>query len=111
MSIVSDIKYVKLIGNRLSNFTHKSDYLYNCRCPLCGDSKRNLKKARGFFYRKKGGMFYKCHNCGVGTTLANFIKQLDSELYKKYVMERWKSGDTGFANYKKPDLNVRNFPL
>ena len=104
MSIVSDIKYVKLIGNRLSNFTHKSDYLYNCRCPLCGDSKRNIKKARGFFYRKKGGMFYKCHNCGVGTTLANFIKQLDSELYKKYVMERWKSGDTGFANYKKPEF-------
>ena len=104
MSIVSDVKYVKLIGSRLSKFTHKKDYLYNCRCPLCGDSKKNLKKARGFFYRKKGGMFYKCHNCGVGATLANFLKQLDSELHKKYIMERWKSGDTGFANYKDPEF-------
>ena len=104
MSINIDLKYVSLIGNRLSKFSRKKDYLYNCRCPLCGDSKKNSNKARGFFYRKKGGLFYKCHNCGVGTSFSNFLKQLDVELHKKYIMERFKSGDTGFSNYKKPEF-------
>ena len=57
MSIVNDIKYVKLIGNRLSKFAYKKDYLYNCRCPLCGDSKKNLKRLGDFFIAKKEACF------------------------------------------------------
>ena len=38
---------------------------------------------------------YKCHNCGVGRTLANFIKDQDSFLHDQYVMEKFKEGRTG----------------
>ena len=38
---------------------------------------------------------YKCHNCGVGRTLANFIKDQDSFLHDQYVMEKFKEGTTG----------------
>ena len=41
---------------------------------------------------KKNDLFYKCHNCGVGTTLGKLIEHLDSKSYKDYIMERYKSG-------------------
>ena len=38
---------------------------------------------------------YKCHNCGVGRTLSNFLKDQDSFLHDQYVMEKFKDGSTG----------------
>ena len=38
---------------------------------------------------------YKCHNCGVGRTLSNFLKDQDSFLHDQYVMEKFKDGRTG----------------
>ena len=90
-----DTKYINLISIRLDKFTKKKDNLYNFRCPYCGDSSRNRNRARGFFYSKNANMVYKCHNCGMGRTLANFLKDLDVTIHDEYVMERFKSGLTG----------------
>ena len=90
-----DLKYINVISPRLEKFSKKKDYLYNFRCPYCGDSKKNRNRARGFFFLKKSDMVYKCHNCGVGRTLANFLKDMDVNLHDQYVMERYKSGLTG----------------
>lgn len=90
-----DTKYINLISIRLDKFSKKKQDLYNFRCPYCGDSSKNRNRARGFFYRKNADMIYKCHNCGVGRTLANFLKDLDATLHDEYVMERFKSGLTG----------------
>ena len=100
MSLLIDQKYTLLISPRFEKFQRKSDYLYACRCPLCGDSKKNKSKMRGYIYRKGNDLFYKCHNCGAGTSLGNLIKQLDSGLYKEYVMERYKAGETGNNSFK-----------
>ena len=35
-------------------------------------------------------MFFKCHNCGTGQSLANFIKFIDFKLYEEYLLERYK---------------------
>ena len=69
MDAYIDIKYLSLISPQLQQFKKKSDFLWNFRCPYCGDSQKSRTKARGFVYRKKNDLFYKCHNCGVGTTL------------------------------------------
>ena len=87
-----DIKYVNIISPLLQQFKKKGDFLWNFRCPYCGDSQKSRTKARGFVYRKKNDLFYKCHNCGVGTTLGKLIEHLDSKSYKDYIMERYKSG-------------------
>ena len=100
MSLLIDQKYTQLISPRFEKFQRKSDYLYACRCPLCGDSKKNKSKMRGYIYRKGNDLFYKCHNCGAGTSLGNLIKQLDAGLYKEYVMERYKAGETGNNSFK-----------
>ena len=90
-----DLKYINIISPRLEKFSKKKDYLYNFRCPYCGDSKKNRNRARGFLFRKKADMVYKCHNCGVGRTFTNFLKDQDINLHDQYVMERFKNGLTG----------------
>ena len=72
-----DTKYISLISLRLRNFTKKGDYLWNFSCPFCGDSQKNKKKARGFVYRTKNDLFYKCHNCSHGTNLSKLIEYVD----------------------------------
>ena len=111
MSIRIDINYINSLSSRLEKFAKKGQHTYNCRCPICGDSQKKKNKARGYFYQRKGGMFYKCHNCGFGSSLGNFIKKIDGELYNKYRMERWRHGDSGFSNYKKPTSKEMNMEM
>ena len=42
MSLVVDTKYISLASSQLDKFKRKNSYLYNFRCPYCGDSKKNL---------------------------------------------------------------------
>ena len=90
MSSYIDLKFISNLKSRLSQFKQKNDYLFNFRCPHCGDSKKSKTKSRGFVYEKKNNLFFKCHNCGMGQSLGNFIKFLDERLYKEYVLERYK---------------------
>ena len=90
-----DAKYISLVSCRLEKFSRKNENLFNFRCPYCGDSQKNRNRARGYFYRHKGSFIYKCHNCGVGRTVPNFLKDHDYELYQEYVMEAYREGNTG----------------
>src|SRR6056300_606409 len=90
MSSYIDIKYINQISTRLGQFKKKGDYLYNFRCPHCGDSKKSKTKARAYFYRVKNDMFFKCHNCGEGQSLTNFLKFIDAKKYEQYLLERYK---------------------
>ena len=106
MSLSIESKYIRLISSRLRNFKQKKDYLWNFSCPICGDSKKNLSKARGYVFQKGTNLFYNCHNCGVGTNLGNLIKQVDPSLHKEFVLERYKSGESGFSNFKSPSFDI-----
>ena len=90
MSSYIDLKYINEVSARLSQFKKKGDYLFNFRCPHCGDSKKNKTKARAYFYRVKNDMFFKCHNCSEGQSFANFLKFLDNKKYEQYLLERYK---------------------
>jgi|TARA_R110002074_G_scaffold70854_3_gene164239 transcription elongation factor Elf1 len=87
-----DTKYLNIISPYLQQFKKKGDNLWNFRCPYCGDSKKSRTKARGFVFRKKNDLFFKCHNCGVGASLGNLVKTVDSKTYKDYIFERYKKG-------------------
>ena len=90
-----DSKYVSLVSPQLQRFTKKKEHLYNFRCPYCGDSKKKKNLARGYIFRVKNDYVYKCHNCGVGRTFTNFLKDQDPNLHNQYVMERYRDGLTG----------------
>ena len=104
MSSFIDIKYLNLLSNRLPKFKRKSEYLFNFRCPHCGDSQKSQTKARGFVYQKKNDMFFKCHNCGVGQTLGNLIKFIDPTMHKEYIFERFKEGKV-VAKKEEPEFD------
>jgi len=107
MSLHIDIKYTLLISNRFEKFQRKQDYLFACRCPICGDSKKNKLKMRGYIYRKDNSLYYRCHNCGEGMSLGNLIKRLDGNLHKEYVMERYSVGEGGrHTNFKAPKIII-----
>jgi ribosomal protein S27AE len=96
-----DVKYAGLLSVQLDLYSVKQNqpFLANFRCPLCGDSKKNKNRKRGYLYQKPGGLFYKCHNCGAGTTMNNFLKQVDPAVHKQYRMELFKEkGHRGVAN-------------
>jgi hypothetical protein len=109
MSLYIDIKYLHSISYRLENFKKKSQDLYNCRCPICGDSQRNKKKARGYFYRGKNDLYYKCHKCGASQHFGTFLKTFDPNLYGQYVIERYAQGSTAKATAHKDVSKVMDF--
>jgi len=90
MSGYIDLNYISKIQPRLQQFKKKRDYLFNFRCPVCGDSKKSKTKARAYLYRVKNDMFFKCHNCSASHNLANLIKLVDRPLYDQYILERYK---------------------
>ena len=90
-----DSKFIGLISSRLEKFKRVKNNLYNFRCPICGDSKKNKSKTRGYLYAVKANTNFKCHNCGASMSLNNFLKQVDPVIHKQYTMEKFKSGHTG----------------
>lgn len=107
MALYTDTKYIRLVSSRLRNFKQKNDNLWNFSCPYCGDSKTNTLKARGYVYAKGNDLFYRCHNCGVGTNVGNFIKHVDPSLHDEYVFEKYKSGTTSNTYHRTSSVSPR----
>jgi transcription elongation factor Elf1 len=101
-----DSKFINLISPKLQKFKRVKSDLYNFRCPICGDSKKNKSKTRGYLYAMKADVNFKCHNCGSSMTFSSFIKHLDPVIHKQYVFERFKQGTTGRATVvEEPKFN------
>jgi hypothetical protein len=109
MSYFIDTKYLNLVGHRLPLFKKKKTDLWNCRCIVCGDSRTNKNKARGYFYRQRNDMYYKCHNCLASQHFGTFLKNLDSNLYQQYVFERYASGENGPKSHTKAEEFVYQY--
>jgi transcription elongation factor Elf1 len=90
-----DSKFIGLVSIRLEKFKRVKADLYNFRCPICGDSKKNKTKTRAYLYAVKTNTNFKCHNCGASMSLNNFLKQIDTSLQKQYSLEKFKNGKSG----------------
>ena len=90
-----DSKFIGIISSRLEKFKRVKNDLYNFRCPICGDSKRNKSKTRGYLYSVKANINFKCHNCGASMSFSNFLKDIDPVIHKQYSLEKFKKGNTG----------------
>ena len=103
MSSLIDRKYISLISVKMRNFKQKNNHLWNFSCPICGDSKKNKLKARGYIFLKKSNLIFICHNCHASMSIGNFIKTIDVHLYEQYKMEKYKNESHG--NVSKPDFS------
>lgn len=108
-----DQKYIGLISNRVERFKRVNSNLYNLRCPLCGDSKTNKFKTRGYIMDKPVvGALYYCHNCHVSISLGNFLKNIDGSLAEQYKREKFleKNGSKEELKVEKPDISKVTVP-
>lgn len=91
-----DSKYVSLLSYKLRNFKQKSTNYWNFSCPICGDSKKDPRKARGYILLHKNRLIYKCHNCGLSCSFGNLLKRIDSGLYSDYTLERYRDNTSKY---------------
>jgi transcription elongation factor Elf1 len=111
-------KYIGFVSVRLDKFKRKGPSLYNFRCPLCGDSESSKSKARGYIFEKQAKMLFHCHNCGASSSVPNFIKMMDQNLYNEMQMEKLSSNKTteqmdyeDFINKMKKPVFMKSGPL
>lgn len=109
-------KYISLLSFRLEGFERVSPYVYRCRCPICGDSKKDRRKKRGHILEKSGKIRYYCHNCNASMQFKYFLKEIDPTLYLEYVKEHIKESGTQkdvetFAEKMKPPVFVKTTAL
>lgn len=104
MSVYTDSKYLNLISSQLRNFAKKKDDLWNFSCPICGDSKKDLKKARGYVYRapNHNALLYKCHNCNASTSFAVLLEKVNPTLYDEYCTEKFLNTGAGHRRFNSP---------
>lgn len=91
----TDLKYANLLSCHFEKFTRKGPQLFNVRCPLCGDSQSNKRKARGYIFESKQKLVYSCHNCQITWPLSALIRHLNPRLYKEYLIETFKENNPG----------------
>ena len=90
-------KYIeKMLSSFPSKAIYKSDYI-TCRCPLCGDSKTNKTKKRGYILKGNSHIdsyVYVCHNgeCVAndkGMSIVNLMKNYFPQFYEDYRRESY----------------------
>ena len=91
-------EYIQFLNQKVIDFL-PSGYVragnkLNMRCPLCGDSKKDPRKKRGWWYMASGSYF--CFNCGTGMSGIRFIEAISGHSYeeirKEYTRLFLKSG-------------------
>ncbi len=80
-------KYLSMVMVYLDRAKWTNENTMNHRCNYCGDSQKNVYKARGFHFVKEQSFIYKCHNCGKSTSSINFIKDHWPSVHKEYLKE------------------------
>lgn len=100
------ITYLKQASGSLEMFKDKGTYLFNMRCPYCGDSQKSRTKARGYCFRSPvdGLMCFKCHNCNRGASFRSFLKHINPGLYSRYWFEVFKNSRGGDSAMELADV-------
>lgn len=86
------LNYAKILGSKLERFKVKKEFpfLAVARCPICGDSATNKTKTRFYIYEKEHTLNAMCHNCGLSTTLINFLKLHFKPLFDEFLFDKLK---------------------
>src|SRR3990167_7609669 len=103
MPLYIDQRYAELVSGKLRNFRRAKPTLFNFSCPICGDSAKNQRKARGYLYEYKNALRYKCHNCGAGLSMRNFLEAVDPSIARSHSTD-------SFTNLRERGPVIRDNP-
>lgn len=82
-----DVLYIGRLSSRLTQFRKLRRNVWVCRCPICGDSKKNPYKKRFYFFLHKNKYSTKCHNCGYTNTFSRFLEAEFPDEYREYLLD------------------------
>jgi hypothetical protein len=88
MDMWLDKKYIMMMSMTLPLFKEVGENTFNFRCVICGDSKTNPNKTRGYLLEKSGKFFSYCHNCHTSLPFSKFLEQINPTLFEEYLKER-----------------------
>ena len=114
MSLYLDEKYLSLVSYRLRNFKRKSGSVHQFSCPICGDSQRDKRKARGYAFESDGVLHVYCQKCAASTNVRGLLKLIDPDLYREYCSEAFVESGYAFKPRRKAvqtDFNVLATPI
>jgi hypothetical protein len=83
---------------------------YNFRCNICGDSKKNKTKKRGYILKNRNPWVYYCQNCQASMSVTRWLKTYFPEYWKEYLSLSCKnqSKETPKLNIPKVLYNEKN---
>jgi len=91
-----DVSFARQLGPRFARWKEVSTNPFRAqlRCPICGDSQKSKRKARGWVYQHAGSdhLTYGCFNCNVSMSFEKFLKQQDFNMHERYVLEKYRNG-------------------
>jgi len=85
-------KYILVLGARLRNFKKVDTSVYQCSCPVCGDSKKDSTRARGNFFVHKGDWMYHCYNCDYSAAAKYLFKNYFPDIYTQFLSDEFGGG-------------------
>lgn len=88
-----DVSWLQKLSSKLENFkaVGSGQRVFNCRCPICGDSKKRKRLARCYFYTSHDSLNVSCKNCDYSRSFYNFVKEVFPEDFETYKMDQLKA--------------------
>lgn len=91
MGLFTDLEFIGKISHQLERFRWVNpSKTANFRCIICGDSKKNSRKARGYLFWHKDTFFYKGHCCGASMSLFGLLQQKFPQLLDEYRLAKFR---------------------
>lgn len=100
MGLFTDLDYIGRVSVYLDRFRWVNpSRTANFRCPVCGDSTKNPRKARGYLFVHKDIFVYKCHACGISCSFKKLIELKFPQFADEYRLDTFKenSGQSGLV--------------
>ena len=77
------------LSTRVRNFHKMGNYQWKFSCTICGDSKRDLRKARFFIGESQNTLMCHCHNCQWSGSLKTYLQIEHPDLYTKLQQQKF----------------------
>lgn len=72
---------------KFTQVNNSSTFKLRFRCPVCGDSKTDQNKARGWYYGDSNEGNIHCYNCNYHAPIGIYLKEFEPDLYREYIFE------------------------